>query len=141
MVKTFLKSGPINEEAISGLINSLKKDKSAGAHSVFLGQVRADILNGKTVMGIEYSAYEGMVNIEAERIVAEIILEFKDVKTIDILHSSGMVKAGEISLLIIVSAGHRQNATAACTKTIELVKERLPVWKKEIFEDNSHEWK
>jgi molybdopterin synthase catalytic subunit len=48
--------------------------------------------------------------------------------------------AGEVSLLVLVSAGHRQQAMTACSKTVELIKEKLPVWKKEIFEDNTHEW-
>ena len=141
MIKTCLINGPISEKLISGLINNLGKDTSAGGHSLFLGQVRADKINGKVVNAIEYSAYEGMVNIEVERVVAEVLLEFDDVKTIEIIHSLGLVNAGEISLLIIVSAGHRQQATAACSRTIELVKERLPVWKKEIFDDDTHKWK
>lgn len=141
MIKTCLINGPISEKIISGLIINLGKDTTAGGHSVFLGQVRADKINGKKVKAIEYSAYEGMVNVEVEGIVAEVLLEFGDVKTIEIIHSLGLVKAGEISLLIIVSSGHRQHATAACSKTIELVKERLPVWKKEIFDDDTHEWK
>jgi molybdopterin synthase catalytic subunit len=44
-------------------------------------------------------------------------------------------------LFILVSAGHRQQAIKACAKTVELIKERLPVWKKEIFEDDSHIWR
>lgn len=141
MIKSCLINGPISENIISRLIKNLGKDTSAGGHSLFLGQVRADKINGKLVNAIEYSAYEGMVNIEVKRVVAEVLLEFNDVKTIEIIHSLGLVKAGEISLLIIVSAGHRQHAAAACNKTVELVKERLPVWKKEIFDDHTHEWK
>lgn len=108
---------------------------------MFLGQVRDDILGGKRVAAIEYSAYEPMVNGEADKIVEEIKKEFDDVIFVEILHSTGLVKAGEISLLIIVSAGHRDHATRACRQAVELIKERLPVWKREIFEDDTHRWR
>lgn len=137
----YLIKGPIGEEIIHGLIKSQGEDTSSGGLSLFLGQVRADAISGKKVKAIEYSAYEAMVKVEIEKIKSEIISEFGDVKSVDIIHSSGLVKAGEISLIIMVSAGHRQQATEACTKTVELVKERLPVWKKEIFDDDTYEWK
>ena len=59
-------------------------------------------------------------------------------RSIEIIHSTGIVNAGEISLLVLVSAGHRQQAMQACSKAVELIKERLPVWKKEIYDDDSH---
>jgi molybdopterin synthase catalytic subunit len=108
---------------------------------IFLGQVRADEINGKKVRAIEYSAYAELVDLEAEKIKNIILSEFSDVKSVDIVHSAGVVNAGEISLLVFVSAGHRHQAILACSKTVELIKENLPVWKKEIFEDNSHLWK
>jgi molybdopterin synthase catalytic subunit len=108
---------------------------------IFLGQVRADIINGKEVRAIEYSAYESMVNVEAENIKKHILSQFGDVKSIDIIHSTGVVSAGELSLVVIVSAGHRLQAFQACNKTVELIKDKLPVWKKEIFVDDTHLWK
>jgi molybdopterin synthase catalytic subunit len=107
----------------------------------FLGQVRADEVGGKRVKAIEYSAYEDMVHVEAEKIKETIFSEFNDVKSIEIVHSTGLVNAGEISMAVLVSAGHRQQAMQACSKTVELIKVHLPVWKKEIFEDDSHLWK
>ena len=108
---------------------------------MFLGQVRADEAEGKKVKAIEYSAFVELVNVEAEKIMKEIFSEFGDVKSIDIIHSTGVVRAGGISLLVLVSAGHRHMSMMACSKTVELIKEKLPVWKKEIFEDDSHLWK
>ena len=67
--------------------------------------------------------------------------EFNDTKSVEIIHSTGIVKAGEISLFVLVSAGHRQQAIQACAKTVELIKEQFPVWKKETFDDDSHEWR
>jgi len=112
-----------------------------GGLMLFLGQVRADEIDGKKVKAIEYSAYEEMVFAEVEKIKKTILSEFEDAKSIEIIHSSGIVNAGEISLLVFISAGHRQQAMLACSKTVEMIKENLPVWKKEIFEDDSHHWK
>ena len=133
-------NGPVTPGVISEIIAKGGENKECGAHSLFVGQVRRDQANGKFVRAIEYSAYEEMVITEADKIYKSILSEFDDVKTIEIIHSKGLVKAGEISLLIMVSAGHRDHASKACAKTVELIKEKLPIWKKEIFEDNSGQW-
>lgn len=141
MLKNILINGPVTHSRISYVIESISKKKEAGGHSVFIGQVRADMMRGKIVKAIEYSAYENMVKKEANQIAKMIYAEFNDVKSIDILHSVGIVKVGEASLFVLVSAGHRSHAMQACSKLVNLIKEKLPIWKKEIFEDNSHEWK
>lgn len=137
----YLTDGPVSQNLISHLIEKIGEKTDSGGHMIFLGQVRADIINGKEVRAIEYSAYESMVNVEAENIKKQILLQFGDVKSIDIIHSTGVVNAGELSLVVFVSAGHRLQAFQACSKTVELIKDKLPVWKKEIFDDDSHAWK
>jgi molybdopterin synthase catalytic subunit len=141
MISNYLISGPITQREISHLLEKAGKKTDSGGHSIFLGQVRADDINGKKVMAIEYSAYEEMVKIESEKIKEAVLSEFGDVKSIEIVHSKGIVKAGEISLFVLVSAGHRHHAIKACSTTVELIKEKLPIWKKEIFDDGSREWK
>ena len=141
METNYLTNGPVSQELITQLLDKISRKKDSGGHTVFLGQVRADEINGKTVKAIEYSAYAEMVNIEAENIKKAIFSEFSDVKSVDIIHSTGIVRAGEISLLVLVSAGHRLQAMQACSKAVELIKSNLPVWKKEIFNDDSHLWK
>lgn len=141
MAAEYLIKGPVTQEIISLVLTTLSEKTDTGGHSIFLGQVRADMINGKCVKAIEYSAYDSMVKAEAEKIIAIILSEFSDARRVEIVHSTGIVKAGEISLLVVVSAGHRHHATEACTKTVELIKELLPVWKKEIFVDDSSEWK
>lgn len=141
MEANYLTTGPVSPETISRLIEKMSCKTDCGGLSIFLGQVRADEVEGKKVKAIEYSAFVELVNVEAEKIMKEIFSEFGDVKSIDIIHSTGVVRAGGISLLILVSAGHRHQSMQACNKAVELIKERLPVWKKEIFEDNSHLWK
>ena len=141
MQRNYLLKGPIPHETITALLDKMGEETNSGGHSFFLGQVRADRVGGKIVRAIEYSAYEGMVEAEADKIKESVLGEFDDVRSIDIVHSTGIVAAGKISLLVAVSAGHRKQAMEACNKAVELVKERLPVWKKEVYEDNSHTWK
>jgi molybdopterin synthase catalytic subunit len=137
----YLILGAVSQKLISQLIEKAGSNTDSGGHSIFLGQVRADEINGKKVKAIEYSAYEELVNAEVEKIKTIILSKFNDVKSIDIIHSTGVVRAGEISLLVFISAGHRHQAVQASSKAVELIKENLPVWKKEIFEDDSHIWK
>ena len=134
-------NGPLNYGVIAGGIENTGNSTDSGGHSIFIGQVRRDMVDGKYVKAIEYSAYEEMVISEANKIKKSILSEFDDVKKIEILHSRGIVNAGEISLLVAVSAGHRQHAIGACSRAVELIKQKLPIWKKEIFEDNSGQWK
>ncbi|MCU0471812.1 MAG: molybdenum cofactor biosynthesis protein MoaE [Bacteroidales bacterium] len=141
MKESILINGPVPKAMISSLLEALGNDTGAGGHSLFLGQVRADVTDGRRVKAIEYSAYEAMVMEEADKIKKSIIAEYDDLKSIIILHSVGIVNAGEISLFVLISAGHRHQAMQACSKTVELIKEKLPVWKKEIFENNTSEWR
>lgn len=136
----YLTEGPITADRITSEINKLSLRKDCGGHSIFLGQVRDDLSEGIRIGAIEYSAYEEMVNAEAGKIKKIIFTEFSDVLEIVILHAIGKVMAGEISMFVLVSAGHRDHATRACRQTVELIKERLPVWKKEIFDDETHKW-
>lgn len=141
MQRNFLTEGPVTHEIIGSLLDKIAERSDAGGQSVFLGRVRADNIKGKIVRAIDYSAYEGMVTEVGDKIVKTVMEESDDVKSINIVHSTGTVKAGEISLLVIVSAGHRKQAMEACSKIVELIKERLPVWKKEVYEDDSYTWK
>jgi molybdopterin synthase catalytic subunit len=141
MSQSILITGPITKELISEMISNIGGKTESGGHSIFIGQVRADVINGKKIRSIDYSAYEEMVKVEADKIKEIVLTKFSDAKTIDIIHSTGVVLAGEISLFVLVSAGHRKDAIMACSTAVELIKERFPVWKKEIFEDNSYLWK
>jgi molybdopterin synthase catalytic subunit len=133
MKNNFLVTGPITPLRISELMTSVNNDPGAGAVSVFIGKVRNDEVDGKRVMALDYSAYEEMAVKEADEIISTIKLAFSDVRTVIIVHSTGIVNAGEASLFIMVTSGHRDHATRACRHTLEMVKEKLPVWKKEIF--------
>ncbi|MFZ2285754.1 MAG: molybdenum cofactor biosynthesis protein MoaE [Bacteroidales bacterium] len=133
MKNRHLVTGPITPLLISELITLGNDDASAGAVSVFIGKVRADEVSGSRVSAIEYSAYNDMAEKEAGEIVNTVKAAFSDVRRVVIVHSTGVVKTGEASLFIMVTSGHRDHATRACRHTLEMVKERLPVWKKELF--------
>ncbi len=138
--KEYLIHGPIKSNTVAKYIDLQEKDQSLGAHSIFLGQVRNDIIGEKEVFKIEYSAYEEMVGKEMQNIENIILNKYKDVRKIHILHSTGDVKAGENSLFVMISGGHRIETRTACSETVDLIKEKVPVWKKEVFKDESYKW-
>jgi molybdopterin synthase catalytic subunit len=133
MKNRYLVRGAITPFLISELMTLGTDDAGTGAVSVFIGKVRDDEIEGKRVTAIEYSAYEEMIVKEADEITMTVRSAFSDVRSVLILHSTGVVMAGEASLFIMVTSGHRDHGTRACRHTLEMVKERLPVWKKELF--------
>ncbi len=133
MKNRYLVGGPITPLLISELMTLGNNDASAGAVSIFIGKVRDDEVDGRRVSAIEYSSYDDMAAKEAEVIVKTVQAAFSDVRMVVIVHSTGVVRAGETSLFIMVTAGHRDHSTRACRHTLEMVKERLPVWKKDLY--------
>lgn len=106
-----------------------------GGTCVFLGTVR----NDAGVTSIDYSAYESMAIKEIERIVAEAHERWPGSRVM-LQHRFGVIPVGEASIAIAAAAPHREAAFAACRYVIEAVKQRLPVWKKEIRADGSEQW-
>ncbi|MCI0522528.1 MAG: molybdenum cofactor biosynthesis protein MoaE [Bacteroidales bacterium] len=133
MKNKYLIAGPLTPALISELMSPGNDDTGAGAEAIFIGRVRDDENDGIRVSAIEYSAYEEMAVKETEAIIDTVRSAFSDVRSVIIVHSTGTVKAGEASLFIMVTAGHRDHATRACRHTLEMIKEKLPVWKKELF--------
>ena len=110
-----------------------------GGTVLFTGSVRHSAEDGP-VVSIEYSAYEEMAGAEFERILEEAALQWPDARLAG-QHRIGVVPAGEPSIAIVAAAPHREDAFAACRFVIEAAKQRLPVWKKERFEDGSVKWR
>jgi MoaE-MoaD fusion protein len=112
-------------------------DDEAGAIATFTGTTRVHS-RGRTVTHLDYEAYEGM----AERVMAEIADALRsryELTGIAIHHRVGRVGIGETSVVIAVSAPHRQDALGACKDAIDELKERVPLWKKEVYE-GGEEW-
>ena len=136
----FFTDGAISPSLIADSIARHGNKKNIGAHDIFLGQVRADIIDGQTVKAIEYSAYTEMAENELERIRENIIVKY-NLTCAHILHSMGVVASGEICLFVFVSSAHRKAAFDACLEMVELIKKEVPIFGKEIFEDGTHVWK
>ncbi len=132
--------GAINPSFIADSIAKHASKKDIGAHSIFLGQVRADVIEDKTVVAIEYTAYENLALQKMHELREELFTKY-DLSCMHVHHSLGKVKAGELCLFVFTSSKHRQTAINACEEIVERIKAELPVWGKEIFEDQSHQWK
>jgi len=138
--KVVFKEGPIDPGFISQSIEKHSIKTSIGAHSIFLGQVRADDHNGRKVTGIEYTLYPEMAEEEMALIREETFAKF-DLTCMHIYHSKGLVPSGKISLFVFTSSAHRKTAIEACEFVVEAIKKRVPVWGKELFDDLTHIWK
>ncbi|MEH6536148.1 MAG: molybdenum cofactor biosynthesis protein MoaE [Psychroserpens sp.] len=138
--KNVFKDGAITSEFIGNSIYKHQTKTSIGAHNIFLGQVRADDIDGKTVSAIEYTAYEDMANAKFHEI-REVAFEKYELTCMHIYHSLGIVKAGEICLFVFVSSPRRKVVFKALEFIVEEIKANVPVFGKEIFEDESHQWK
>ena len=138
--KNIFIQGAIASEFIGNSIAKHQTKTSIGAHNIFLGQVRADIIDCKTVSAIEYTAYEDMANAKFNDI-REAAFEKFELTCLHIYHSLGMVKAGEICLFVFVSSPRRKIVFEALDFIVEEIKANVPVFGKEIFEDETHQWK
>jgi molybdopterin synthase catalytic subunit/molybdopterin converting factor small subunit len=122
--------------SLDAAVDEVRSDR-AGAIATFTGTTRVQS-RGHTVLHLDYEAYEEM----AEQVMAEIAEELKgryDLCEIAIHHRTGRVDIGEASVVIAVSAPHRQDALAACKEAIDSLKEQVPLWKKEAYE-GGEEW-
>ena len=138
--KNIFVQGPIAPSFVADSIQKHSTRADIGGHSIFLGQVRADKIDGKEVASIEYTAYEEMA-LEMMHTIRENLFAKYDLTCMHVHHSLGNVKAGEISLFVFTSSTHRKAAIDACEEAVERIKAELPVWGKEIFEDETYTWK
>jgi molybdopterin synthase catalytic subunit len=132
--------GEILPSMISESIANHSEKKGIGAHSIFLGQVRNDEIDGKKVSAIEYSCYAAMAEKVFKQIRESAFSKY-DLSCLHIHHSLGKVNAGKISLFVFASSVRRKNAIQACNFVVDELKSKAPVWGKEIFEDDSYKWK
>ena len=139
-IKNIFVNGAITAAFIGDSIQRHSSKTGIGGHSIFLGQVRADVIANKKVAAIVYTAYEEMAN-EKMRLIREAIFEKYQLTCMHVHHSLGKIATGEICLFVFTSAPHRKAAIAACEETVERIKADLPVWGKEIMEDETHQWK
>ncbi|MFK7809598.1 MAG: molybdenum cofactor biosynthesis protein MoaE [Saprospiraceae bacterium] len=120
---------PLHPQSCIDLVSS----SSAGGLAVFIGTVRNQT-KGKKVVKLEFEAYEPMAISEMQKI-ATATVERWGVKRMAIHHRVGRLEIGEIAVVIAVATPHRKAAFAACEYAIDTLKETVPIWKKEFFED------
>ena len=139
-IKNIFVEGAIEPDLISDSIAKHASKTNIGGHSIFLGQVRADEINGRIVDAIEYTSHVNMA-LEKMHEIREAIFAKYPLTCMHIYHSLGLVKAGEICLFVFTSSTHRKPAIEACNECVERIKAELPIWGKEIFEDEGYQWK
>jgi molybdopterin synthase catalytic subunit len=113
------------------------RDDRAGAIATFTGTTRIQS-RGRTVEHLDYEAYEGMAE-EVMSAIADSLHARYELCAIAIHHRVGRVGIGDTSVVIAVSAPHRGDALAACKDAIDELKQRVPLWKKEVY-DGGEEW-
>ena len=138
--KNIFVQGPISSSFIGDSIGKHASNTAIGGHSIFLGQVRADVINNKKVTAIEYTTYPDMALEKMHEIREDIFAKYP-LTCMHVHHSLGVIKEGEICLFVFTSSAHRKPAIDACTECVERIKAELPVWGKELFEGEGYQWK
>lgn len=124
---------PIYARDVAALVTCAE----AGAVVTFSGDVR-DHDHGRHVARLEYEGHPSAAAVLAE-CAAEIATEHP-VVAVAAVHRVGPLEIGDAALVVAVSSAHRAEAFAACADLVEIIKERLPVWKHQVFTDGSDEW-
>lgn len=138
--KNIFIDGAILAQFIADSIAKHQSKTSIGAHNIFLGQVRADTVDKKTVTGIEFSHYEEMAEKKVAQIREDAFDKF-DLVCMHVYHSIGKVAVGEICIFVFVSAGHRPHVYEATEYIVNRVKTEVPLFGKEYFDDADYQWK
>lgn len=113
------------------------RDAVAGADVSFCGVVR-DHDGGRTVLELEYTSHpsaEGVLRQVAEEIAAD-----PGVLAVAVSHRIGVLQIGDVALVASVTAAHRKQAFDSCQQLVDEVKARLPIWKRQAFDDGTDEW-
>jgi molybdopterin synthase catalytic subunit len=124
-----------HEPIATGAIAESIRDGADGALCVFEGTVRNNT-RGRRTLYLEYEAYPAMAVEEMERLASEAVKQFA-IRDVRIVHRVGRLEIGEASVVIVVGSAHRSAAFDATRWLIDTLKKRVPVWKKEFFEDGA----
>tara|TARA_B110000263_G_C15228851_1_gene473599 strand:+ start:555 stop:1013 length:459 start_codon:yes stop_codon:yes gene_type:complete len=130
----------VEEEKISlEKAKELILSQKNGAESIFVGRVR-DENSGKKVIAVTYDIHEQAVIKSFQSICNDAKNKFDKSANIFLEHAKGYVPVGEISILIAVSSGHRDEAFKICRYILEEIKHKAPIWKKEHYTEGNEEW-
>jgi len=131
----FTHVGP--EPLVPAAIEAVVRDRAAGASVTFTGIVR-DSDNGRTVIHLEYEAHPDATAMLAS-LVTEFCGEHPGLTAVAAAHRTGTLSVGEVAFVACVSSAHRREAFEACAALVDMVKECLPIWKRQVFTDGA-EW-
>ncbi len=119
-------------------LKSTMLTSEAGAFASFEGWVR-DQSDGRKVVSLDYEAFDNMAGKEAEKILQEAKLMF-NVINVQCAHRVGKLSIGDMAVWVGVTAAHRDSAFSACRYVIDELKKRVPIWKKEYYQDGESAW-
>ena len=139
-LKNIFMEGAIPPSFVADSIAKHASKTGIGGHNIFLGQVRADDIEGKKVSAIEYTSNIEMA-LEKMHEIRESIFAKYEITCMHVHHSLGKVNVGELCLFVFTSSKHRKVAIDACTECVERIKAELPIWGKEFFEGEGYQWK
>lgn len=134
MGQIHFQAGPLKNDMFSHAVSV-----GHGAHIVFLGVVR-DHNHGKIVKSLHYDIFEPLARKSLEEICHEAKRKWGEQLIIRFCHAYGEIKVGETSVCISVQSHHRRAAFEACQYIIDEMKQRAPIWKKEVYESGESEW-
>ena len=139
-IRNIFQQGAITPEFVADSIAKHQSKTGIGAHDIFLGQVRADVIDGKEIKAIEFTAYEGMANQKGHEVKEGAIEKF-GLSCMHIYHSLGIVPSGGICIFVFVSAPHRKSVFEALQWVVNSLKADVPIFGKELFEGDAYQWK
>ena len=114
-------------------IELLSTNQKAGAVTIFIGTVRNET-KGRKVIALTYEAYQPMAIAEIEKIIIQTKTNW-EILSVTIWHRIGKLLPGDIAVVIAVCTPHRKDSFAACEFIIDTLKQTVPIWKKERFDD------
>ena len=138
--KSIFIEGAISTQFVADSIAKHQQKTTIGAHNIFLGQVRADRVDGKEVSSIVFSCYEAMAEKKIAEIREDTFTKF-DLICMHIYHSIGEVAAGEICIFVFVSTAHRPEVYEATEYIVNRIKSEVPLFGKEHFGEEAYQWK
>jgi molybdopterin synthase catalytic subunit len=134
VVHAYVGPDPLDPAAIE----SLSRDETAGASVAFVGVVRNHDCD-RAVVALEYEAHP-LAGDMLRKLLDEYSHNHPDVIKVAAAHRTGALTIGDVAFIACVSAAHRRDAFVACAEIVDAVKEQLPVWKLQKFDDGSCEW-
>lgn len=130
----------ITTEVITGTeVREAVEGPDAGAVVVFLGTVRNNT-DGRPVTRLEYEAYPPMAEKKMTEIAQEIVQKWDDTLRVAMVHRTGKLEIGEVSVAVAIASPHRKDGFEACQYAMNRLKQIVPIWKREVWTDGEAEW-